>query len=176
MRWLGIGLAAIVGLVAALYVVGAFLPRDHTARMEIAVQSPPERVWALVSDFAGTARWRDDVSRAELLSADGGPLRFVEISRSGTVTFEVVSQEPPRRQVVRIVDDDQPFGGTWTWTIEPDGAGSRVAILEEGFVKSPPLRVIARLFFPPTRTMDAYLRALARELGETATPYEVAGR
>lgn len=172
LRWLGIGLSVLVGVLAALYIVGGILPRDHTARMEIAVQSPPERVWAPISDFAGTARWRDDVTHVERLPMDGGALRFVEVSRNGTVTFEVVGQDPPSRQVVCVVDDGQPFGGTWTWTIEPDGAGSRVAIVEQGFVKSPPFRVMARLFFPPTRTIDGYLRALARELGESAVPRE----
>lgn len=176
MLWLWIGLGVLLSAPAALYIAGGFLPRDHTARMEITVQSPPERVWGLVSDFAGTARWRDAVTRVDLLPAAQGPLRFVEVSRQGAVTFEVVSQDPPRRQVVRVVDDDQPFGGTWTWEIEPDGAGSRLAITERGFVKSPLFRVMGKLFFPPTATMDAYLRALARELGESAEPREVPAR
>lgn len=176
MVWLWAVLGVLVGVPALLYAAGLLIPRDHAASMEIALASPPERVWELVSDFAGTPRWRADVTRVDILPANGGPARFVEASRNGTVTYEVVSQEPPRRQVVRVVDDGQPFGGTWTWTIEPDGAGSRVAILEQGFVKSPLFRVMAKLFFPPTKTMDAYLRALARELGESAAPYEVAAR
>lgn len=173
MVWLRVVLGVLVGVPALLYATGLLIPRDHAAMMEITLASPPERVWALISDFPGTARWRDDVSRVDLLPAEGGPLLFVEVSSNGTVTYEVVSQEPPRLQVVRVVDDGQPFGGTWTWTTEPDGASSRVSILEQGFVRSPLFRVMARLFFPPTRTMDAYLRALARELGESAAPREV---
>ena len=74
---------------------------------------------------------------------------------------------------MRIVDDEQPFGGTWTWEIEPAASGSRLTITENGFVKSPIFRVMGAVFFSPTATMDAYLRALAKTLGETAEPKEL---
>ena len=63
-------------------------------------------------------------------------MRFAEQSSMGEVPFEVVSQDPPRRQVVRVIDDDQPFGGTWTWELAPNGSGTRVTLTEDGFVKS----------------------------------------
>ena len=169
--WLGIALAVIVGVPALAALVGVFLPRDHVARMSVDLIAPPERVWALVSDFEGAARWRAGVTRVQMRPAEGAPLRFVETSKQGTITFEVVIQEPPRRQVVRVVDDDQPFGGTWTWHIEPDGAGTRLTLVEAGFIKNPLFRVMGALFFPPTATIDAYLRALAKELGESSTPH-----
>ncbi|HXF96890.1 MAG TPA: SRPBCC family protein [Gemmatimonadales bacterium] len=170
MTWLAILFGGIAVLLAVPLVVGSFLPRDHVARMTISLAAPPERVWALVSDFAGAPRWRSDLQRVELQPGPGGAQRFVETTRQGTVTFEVVSQEPPRRQVVRVVDEGQPFGGTWTWEIQPEGSGARLTITEAGFVKNPIFRVMSRLFFPPTAALDRYLRALARELGENAEP------
>lgn len=165
MTWLWIVLGVVVGVPLLAFVIGSALPRDHVARVSIRVNSTPERVWALVSDLGGTARWRSDVIKVEL-----SPPRFVETTKQGKVTFEIVSQQPPSRQVVRVVDDDQPFGGTWTWELAPEGGGTRVTITEAGFVKNPLFRVMAKLFFPPTRTMEGYLRSLATELGETATP------
>lgn len=170
MRWLWIAAAVILGIPALLALIGAFVPRNHLARVSITLQSPPDRVWSVVSDFAGTPRWRPDVKRVDLEPAGAGPLRFVEHSRNGKVPFEVVSQEPPRRQVVRIVDHDQPFGGTWTWELTREGPGTRLTITEAGFVKNPIFRAVGLVFFSPTATIEGYLRGLAGALGESAEP------
>jgi uncharacterized protein YndB with AHSA1/START domain len=169
MRWPWIVGGVVVGIPAALALVGAFVPRDHVARVSLALKSSPDRVWALISDFAGTPRWRKDVSKVDLV-ASAGPVRFVEHSKQGKVPFEVVSQDPGHRQVVRIIDDDQPFGGTWTWELTPANGGTRLMITEAGFVKNPIFRAVGLVFFSPTATMEAYLRGLARQLGENAEP------
>lgn len=168
--WLWIILGVVVGLPLVLVAIGSALPRDHVARMSIDLASPPDRIWALVSDVGGTARWRSDVKEVEVQPTSGNRVRFVEVSKHGRVPFEIVSQEAPRRQVVRVVDEDQPFGGTWTWTLEGRGSGTRLVITEEGFVKNPVFRVLGKLFFSPSATIEAYLRALAKELGENAEP------
>jgi uncharacterized protein YndB with AHSA1/START domain len=168
-KWPWIVGGVVVGIPVALALVGSLVPRNHVARVRIALKSSPERVWGLITDFAGTPRWRKDVSKIELTSSSS-PVRFVEHSKQGKVPFEVVSQEAPRRQVVRVVDDDQPFGGTWTWELAPDGSGTRLMITEAGFVKNPIFRAVGLVFFSPSATMEAYLRGLARELGETAEP------
>lgn len=167
-------LGALLGIVLIMFVVGLLLPRDHTARMTIRLNAAPERVWALVSNIEDTPRWRADVERIEMQPDSGGAGRFVEHSSQGSIPFQVVSREAPARQVIRIVDADQPFGGTWTWVLDPDGTGTRLTITEEGFIKNPLFRVMGALFFKPTATMDAYLRSLATELGESALPAEVA--
>jgi uncharacterized protein YndB with AHSA1/START domain len=173
MWWIGIPLGGLAGLVVVLIVIGSLLPRDHVAALSIELRAGPERVWSLVADLGGTARWRPDVTRVESQSGPSGTLRYVEHSRHGATPFELVSQEPPRRQVVRVVDDGLPFGGTWTWDLVSAGAGTRLTITEAGFIRNPVFRVMSRLFFPPTATMNGYLRALARELGESAEPQAV---
>jgi uncharacterized protein YndB with AHSA1/START domain len=170
MLWVGIPVAVLIGLALVVAGVGSLLPRDHIAALTITLRTPPDRVWSLLADVGGTARWRPDVSRVDVDTGPGGALRFVEHSRQGAVPFEVVSQEPPRRQVVRVVDEGLAFGGTWTWALAAEGEGTRLTITEAGFIKNPVFRVMSKLFFPPTATIDAYLRALAKELGETAAP------
>jgi uncharacterized protein YndB with AHSA1/START domain len=168
-----IGIAAlVVGVPLLAALIGCFLPRDHVARMTIDLNSPPGRVWSVIADFGGTTRWRHDVTGVKVSGQT--PLRFVETSKHGDVSYEVVNQEPPREQVVRIVDDGQPFGGTWRWELEPHGDGTRLTITEAGFVKNPLFRVMAKLFFKPTQTMNGYLHDLARELNDDAAPREVA--
>ena len=164
MRWLWIVIAVLVGIPLLLALVGSFLPRDHVAQMTRELSAPPERVWALVSDVEGTPKWRKDVT-AVTVEPGPGPMRFTENSKHGEIPFELVTQEPPRRQVVRIVDEKQPFGGTWTWELEAIDNGTRLTITEEGFIKNPVFRVLSRLFFPPTATMEKYLGDLSRALG-----------
>jgi hypothetical protein len=162
-----------VGLAVVAYGIGLAIPRDHVASLAIEFQAGPGQVWAIVTDFSGTPGWRPDVTAVRMEPSPGGPVRFTETSSQGDVTFEIVRQDPPRQQVVRVVDDDQPFGGTWTWTLEPAGTGTRLTVTERGFVKSPAFRVLAALFVSPTDTIDAYLRALATRLGETSGPVQV---
>jgi hypothetical protein len=69
-----------------------------------------------------------------------------------------------------VVDDGLPFGGTWTRELAPAGGGTRLTITEDGFIRNPIFRVMSRLFFPSTGTINGYLRALATELGDSAEP------
>lgn len=168
--WVLGALGAVIGLALLLALVGMLLPREHTARAAIELAAAPERVWAIVSDFAGAARWRPDLESVRLESPAGGRLRFVETTGEGDTPFEVVSQDPPRRQVVRVVDDGLPFGGTWTWELVPLSGGTGLTLTEEGFVRNPVYRAMGLLFFRPTEGITRYLGALATALGEDAEP------
>ncbi len=163
-------LGAVAGLVLLLVLVGMFLPREHTARASIELAASPERVWAVVSDFAGAARWRPDLESVRLETVPGGPIRFVETSDEGEIPFEVVAQDPPRRQVVRVMDDGLPFGGSWTWELVPMGTGTGLTLTEDGFTRNPVYRALGLVFFRPADGISRYLGALATALGEDAEP------
>ena len=174
-RWIFILAAIIIGLPLTAYVAGIFLPRNHVAAMSIDLTKDPATIWSLISDFGNTTKWRTDISAVRMDAPVDGKLRFTESGAQGDVQFEVVSQHPPFRQSVRVVDDDQPFGGVWTWQLEPgEGrAQTRLTITEAGFIKSPIFRTMGTLFFSPTDTIESYLTALAKALGETASPQHV---
>lgn len=169
-RWLKIILAVLIGLPLVTYGVGLLVPRNHVATMFIDLAAPREKVWALVSDVANTHKWRSDITAIRVMPGPPAPVRFVEVSSMGEVPFEVVSQTAPSVQVVRVIDDDQPFGGTWMWNLHPAGTGTRLSVTETGFVKSPIFRAMGLVFFSPTDTIESYLRALAKALGESAAP------
>ncbi|HXV85455.1 MAG TPA: SRPBCC family protein [Gemmatimonadales bacterium] len=177
MTWIAVGIGVLIGLGLVTALIGSLLPRDHTAQVALDVAAPPDRVWALVSNFAASAQWRPDV-REVLMEPPapapaGGRVRFTEVTRQGKTPFEVMSQSPPVRQVVRVVDDGLPFGGTWTWEIAPAGRATRLTITEQGFIRNPVFRVMGRLFFKPTATLERYLRAVSAALQESAEPVVV---
>ena len=144
MRWILIGLAVLVGLMVLVTVIGAFLPRDHTASRSLVLHQPPNTVWATIRDLEGAAAWW---SQSE-------------------VKAEVVEDRPPTKLVTRVVTGPRaPFGGTWTWEIAAAPGGSRLTITERGWIAVPPFRVVAHLMGLDA-TIKSYLTALAKKFGE----------
>ena len=174
-RWIVRGVALLAVLAAVAYVAGLFIPRDHVAARRIDLKAPPQRIWEVIADVAKTPEWRTGVTRVEMQPQADGKMRFTETSSQGDIQFEILRQEAPVRQVVRVVDDDQPFGGIWTWDLEPRAeGGTRLTITEAGFIKSPLFRTMAAIFFSPADTIETYLRDLAKRVGEEAVPVQEA--
>jgi hypothetical protein len=76
---------------------------------------------------------------------------------------------PPRRMVTRIADPDLPFGGGWTFELEPaDGpqGGTSVRITEDGEVYNPVFRFVSRFVLGHTRSMERYLADLQAQAGQ----------
>lgn len=172
MKFLLIVAPLVVGLVAALgfvILVGSFLPRDHVATRSARYAAAPQAVWDIVSDFPSHPSWRGVKSMEQLPDRDGHAVWKEVGSWGDAMTVEVQTLDPPRRMVTRIADDSLPFGGTWTYELTPDGGGTRVRVTEDGFVKPAAFRYISRLT-GHTGTMEKYLRALGRKLGEDVTP------
>lgn len=168
MKWILIALGAIVVLVALVGIVGALLPRGHVASRRARFAQSPEALWAAISSFESLPAWRADLKRIERLpDRDGHPV-WREEGKFGKLTYEIVEVVPPKRLVTRIADPDLPFGGSWTWEIEPAGAGgATVRITENGEIKTPIFRFMARFVFGYTSTMEQVLKGLGRKFGET---------
>jgi uncharacterized protein YndB with AHSA1/START domain len=169
MKWLlvlgGVG-AACAGLLGVLALVGSRLPRDHVASRRAFIRRPPAEVFAAIQDFARAAEWRGDVKRVSVLGEVDGKLRFREEGAHGSLTLEVVERVPDTRLVTRIADAELPFGGTWTYELEPANGGTEIEITERGFVKPALFRALAKYVFGHHRTLEQYLRALRKRFGE----------
>lgn len=165
MKWLLWIALALVVLTVTVAVVGWLLPVVHVASREASIAASPADVYGTISDVERYPAWWSEISRVEMLAADPGKIRFREHMRMGAVIMEVQESKPPSRFVTRIADPDQPFGGTWTFEIAPDGAGSRVRITERGEVYNPIFRVLSRFVFGYTGTMESCLAALTAKFG-----------
>jgi hypothetical protein len=73
--------------------------------------------------------------------------------------------EPPSLLVSRIADPSLPFGGTWTYRIQPAAGGSAVTITEDGEVYNPFFRFMSRFVFGHTATLDEFLKNLQSRAG-----------
>src|SRR5262249_30170136 len=104
-------------------------------------RKPPEAIWAAI---AREKTFRED-----------------------NVNYEVTESEAPRRMVTRIADKNLPYGGSWTYEIAPDAAGSSLRITEHRDVYNPFFRFVSRFVMGHTATIDGRLRDLAKQFGET---------
>jgi uncharacterized protein YndB with AHSA1/START domain len=163
---LRIAILVLGGLAALLLAVVAFgyaLPVAHVATRDVTLPAPPERVFAALTDVEAFPRWRADVQEVDV-TARTPQLQWQERGSDGTIAFEVQESDPPRRLVTRIADRTLPFGGAWTFTLQPEGGGTKLTITENGEVYNPLFRVMSRFVFGHAATIDRYLRDLQEHL------------
>lgn len=161
-------LGALVLVVAAVAVVGLFLPRSHHATVNRVIRGTPEEVWTAITDVEAFPTWRADVRAVRRLEDRDGRTAWVEEGTGGPMTLEVTAMERPRRWVTRIADEGAPFGGTWTYELESAPGGTRVRITEDGEIYNPVFRVVARLFLGYDGTINRYLDGLQQLRGPSS--------
>lgn len=129
MKWLLLIGGALVLLIVIMAVIGAMLPQAHTAtRSERFPGQTPETLFPKLEKL---------------------------VSENTDVPVEITERVPPQRLVTRI-KPGQPFGGSWTITVN----GDEVSITENGEVYNPIFRFMSRFVFGHTATMDATLKKL----------------
>ena len=167
LKWSLFTALALVGVAGVITVVGLMLPRGHHASRSVTLAAPPLAVFGVVSDVAHGADWRPDVKSIEMLPDDGKGRRFKENGSNGPITYRVEVSDPSVKFVTRIADPSLAFGGSWTFDLEPAGSGTELTITEDGEVYNPIFRFMSRFFFSPTATMETYIAALRKKLGES---------
>ena len=177
MIWILYILGGLVGLVVVMALIGALMPRDHVAARRAVLGRAPDDVWRALVDLDTHPRWRKGVKRIEKLSATS----FREHGGNGAILYEIDEDRAPARRVTRIADDKLPFGGRWIFELAADGTGSRLTITEDGFIKNPIFRFLARIVFSTAGTIERFLADLGKHLGapapvEHAEPSQLAKR
>ena len=166
-------LAGLILLVALLFAVGLALPRTHRATSSVTLAKPPVDVWAVVRDLGALQGTWAELKSSRRLPDEGG--REVWEQNAGGFPLRLIVEQsaPPNLLVTRIdAAPDAAFGGTWTYALEPAGAGTRITVTEEGYVSNPLFRVMMKVM-GVHRTADGYLRALGTKLGEPVEPSHV---
>ena len=159
----------VIVVFAYVLIAGSVVARHHVVSVHVALKRPPPDVFAAISDRAAQTAWRADLKAVELLPPQDGRAVFRETTKMGPVRYVVDESIPGRRLVTRILDEDLGYRGRWIHDLEPDGAGTRLTVSEEGEVTSLLFRALSP-FFSKTATLEDYLRALAAKFGETAVP------
>jgi hypothetical protein len=164
-RWALIIIAALGGLIAIVALVGASLPRKHTISRTLRVSTPPDALYALLVDVDRYPSWRRDLQKVERLPDRNGMPAWIEQMRSGRVPLAFERMERPSLLVARITDSSLPFGGTWTYRLQPSGRESELTITEDGEVYNPIFRFLSRFVFGHAATIDGFLKSVESTAG-----------
>jgi uncharacterized protein YndB with AHSA1/START domain len=170
MRWVLGTVGVLVLLILIVCAIGYMLPKSHVASVTAHFAAPPDSIWTSLTDVPAFPTWRPGLSRVELLPDENGQRGWREVGKNDVVSYRVVESVAPRRLVTRIADQNLPYGGSWTYELAPDGAGTRLTITENGEVYNPVFRFVSRFVLGYTSTMESVLRALGTKLGETVSP------
>ena len=139
MKALILVVAILVLSILAIVLVGAVLPKHHTASRTMLLNATPDQVFALIS---GPQDWRTDLKSYSVSEESGRRIVRETDTHGQTITYEIVQSQPPALLRRTIVDKNLPFGGSWTWRIEPQGEGCSVTIIEDGEVYNPVFRFV----------------------------------
>jgi hypothetical protein len=165
MKWALIAVAILVLLAAVIVAIGYMLPKNHLASRSAHFRQPPQAVWDVIT---GPPDWRPDIRSWEKLAPRDGRRTWKEIDQHGqAITYQSLEESPPHRLVTRIADPTLPFGGAWTFAIQPEATGCQVTITEAGEIYNPIFRFVARFVLGYSATIEAYLKALHAKFGET---------
>jgi len=173
-RWiLGIVLTVVlVGVGIVLY--GLTLPREHVAASEVELSAPADSVWRVIRDMGRHREWWPAVTKVEAVDRGDGQERWSEEIDGFTMIFRPeVLEEGRRFRTVIEAEPGAPFGGTWTYEVEPRGAGTLVRVTEDGWVANPFFRAMLDLG-GRHGSLDSYLTALAARFGRSVAPVHVA--
>jgi hypothetical protein len=168
MIWLLVVSGFFGALVLGLLILGLLQPARHSVTRSITLKEKPEIVFALIDNVDQLPSWSSMVVKVEHLPDRNGRPTTRQILTFGMAFIATtIERRPPSRLVGSLERERGPLMGTWTYDITPDGDGCRVAITEEGELKSPFMRAFARL-----RGLDAsilqQLNDLARKFGTPA--------
>jgi uncharacterized membrane protein len=100
------------------------------ASAEIVIERPIEAVWEWAADPRNWPRWQSDVREARFPGEPRAGVRFTAaLEHGGDVeerAFEIVERSPPRRQVVRSLEEPAERFYEGTLELFEDVAGTRV--------------------------------------------------
>jgi len=163
-RRAGMTLGLLAVATAASFIVGMFLPAEHTSTSHAVLGRPPETVWRVLTDLDGMPLWRSDVTAVERLPDLMGKPAWREVGRSGPRVVELSLAEPPRRLVIQATVDGKPSLPMRTFDLVSIATGTEVIVTERVASRNPFRRVLVRLNLPRP-AIERLLRDLTHRLG-----------
>ncbi len=167
LRFLGwLSVVIVVAILVAL-VMGSRVPEQHTVSVAETIPASQPKVWGLITDVPAQANWRTGLKAVKPLPSENGATCWAEVESGMTMPLCADVREAPTRQVVRIADPKLPFGGTWTYVLEPVGENAtKVTITENGTTGPAMWRFVDHYILREDGEIKEYLGDLKRVASE----------
>ena len=166
LKTLGILLLLIVVAIGIMFVMGSRLPLAHTASASIDIAAPQARVWQLMEDLNAQPSWRTGLISVEPLAPENGHTCWTEVQKHMRMPLCEDLTAPQSTRIVRIADPTLPFGGGWTYQLQPAGANATHLLITENGTTGPALfRFIGHYIYGE----DTSVRQYEADLQKAAT-------
>jgi uncharacterized protein YndB with AHSA1/START domain len=167
LRFLGWLSVLIVLVLCTAWFMGGRLPVEHTASVTETIPASQQRVWGLITDPAAMPKWRTGLKAVTMLPQENGAQCWAEVESGMTMALCADVREEPSRQVVRIADPKLPFGGNWTYELEPAGASAtKVTITEHGTTGPAMWRFVGHYVLGEDGSIRQYLNDLKHAVNQ----------
>lgn len=101
---------------------------------DVRIGAPREHVWAVLTDYAGYARWNPYLVRVEGAARAGSELRVTSVPAPGapamTADVDVLAVAPFTMRWEGGMPDRSRFRGDHWWVLEADGDATRLRHFE----------------------------------------------
>ena len=165
---LGRLIALLLVLAGLCFVVGWFLPAEHTIRKTSIFAAAPDEVYDAVTDLERQRDWRSDLKSLTVDSARS-PRSWTEEADGYRVRFREVGGEPPKTFEVEF---ESVIGVRGRLKLELTGTGERTELtsVETISLDNPYLRVGKVLVINFDSYLDRYLSDLGVRISTLKTP------
>ncbi len=161
----GVGFALVILATLSLYVAGRSQPERHTSQISVLLPAARHDAWIVITDYARMAEWWPAVKKVRLETRPNGEVWTWNLDSQGQeIAFRTKEENAPSLLVREIVGDNLPFGGTWTFDLVEEGDHTRLTLTEDGVIRPPLFRAIARYFIGLDRTMKNFATSLEKRL------------
>ncbi len=161
-RKMTVAILSILAVVALIFIVGLFIPKQREFVKQSEFKSPPEKVFEVVTDFKNQVSWRGDVQEIKVIDSN----TWTETPKRGTpITFKIKRQVENKLLEIEIIEP-KSFNGYWVGTFEPTPSGTKVIFKEVVVIENPFFRALSSIFVDLEKTMEIYMNNLTTKLGE----------
>ncbi len=165
LKVLGVFVCLIVLALLVMTILGARLPREHTASASATIDAPQARVWQLIIDSGSQSGWREGLKSVEPMPPRNGHPCWKENSTMGSMPLCEVAAAAPTLRVVQISDPNLSFGGEWVYALTPaDASRTGITITENGTTGPAIWRFFGHYIFHE----DTFIKQYERDLQQRA--------
>lgn len=164
-------LGGLVVLVLLVFAVGFMLPERYDATVSVTFTSPPEKVWAAISDYETHPMTGTQRKSTQTQSEEGGLPVWVEDLGPTKVTVRTLSATAPTHMKRHMLDSVVRMNVDCDFRIEPANGGTRVTATSQTTVPSgnwrAPLFRVTMKVGGGEKGMRDYWSSIGKTLGET---------
>ena len=159
------GLLAFLGVLAYL---GTNFDVQHEVEVEATLPYSQELIFDMIASVGNIPDWNKDITAVEITSK--APLEWAETYSTGQVmNYRILEMKKPELLVRKIIDEESPFQGQWTFRFEAVAPEqTKLTIREIGQIDNPLIRYLAH----EVMGVDSFLKDYVESIKTFAPTYQ----